>query len=98
MFLRDGLPTDTEIFVTHGHQHISLLGFNDLEPGGLLGTSSSPLIKIPSISLHDFPMDSPTPPATDAHALHDSIPVTEATAPPTDDPSSPPTPCNSWNA
>lgn len=48
-----GLSTDTEIFVTHGRQHIPLCGFTDLEPGDLLGTYSSSLVKTPPTNLHD---------------------------------------------
>lgn len=94
MLHRDGFSSDPEIFVSHGHQHIPLWGFTDLEPGDLLGTSSSPLLPIPPSALQDHSTESsPTPLVADVHALHDKIPVANNAATPTDAPTPPTTPC-----
>ena len=47
MLHRDGLSSDSEIFVAHEQQHIPLWGFTDLDTGDLLGTPPFPLITIP---------------------------------------------------
>ena len=44
MLPRDGLSSETELFVANGYQNIPLFEFTDLEPGDLMGTSSSPVI------------------------------------------------------
>lgn len=48
MLPRDGVFSGTEIFVAHGYQPIPVSELTDLEPSALLGTSSSPHIKIPT--------------------------------------------------
>lgn len=40
----NGISSETEVFVTDGYQTIPLSGFKGLEPGDILGTSTSPLI------------------------------------------------------
>ena len=51
MLHRDGLSSDSEIFVAHEQQHIPLWGFTDLDTGDLLGTPLFPLIAIPPSAL-----------------------------------------------
>ena len=61
-----------ERFVSSGRQLIPLTGYQDLEPGDILGTASSPLVRVSleALSLHDALADvsalaeSPTPPST----------------------------------
>ena len=94
MLHRDDLSSDSEIFVAHRQQHIPLGGFTDLEPGDLLGTSSSPLTPLPRSALQDPSTEHPpTPPTSDVHALHDKIPVATDATSPTDAPSPPKTTC-----
>ena len=94
MLHRDDLSSDSEIFVAHRQQHIPLGGFTDLEPGDLLGTSSSPLTPLPRSALQDPSTEHPpTPPTSDIQALHDNIPLTTDTTSPTDVPFPPVTPC-----
>ena len=91
---REDLLPDTVIFVSDGHQTLSLSGSIDLEPGDLLGTSLSPLVQVPLATLgHPF-LDPPAPPPTPGvHALHDNIPVASENPPPVF-PHDPPTaPC-----
>ena len=60
-----------ERFVSSGRQFIPLMGYQDLEPGDILGTASSPLLRVSleALSLHDVLADvsalarSPTPPS-----------------------------------
>ena len=60
-----------ERFVSSGRQLIPLTGYQDLEPGDILGTASSPLLRVSleALSLHDDLADisalaeSPTPPS-----------------------------------
>ena len=60
-----------ERFVSSGRQLIPLTGYQDLEPGDILGTASSPLLRVSleALSLHDAMADvsalaeSPTPPS-----------------------------------
>ena len=60
-----------ERFVSSGRQFIPLTGYQDLEPGDILGTASSPLLRVSleALSLHDVLADvsalaeSPTPPS-----------------------------------
>ena len=62
----------SERFVSSGRQLIPLTGYQDLEPGDVLGTASSPLLRVPLEALipHNFPADvsvlaeSPTTPAS----------------------------------
>lgn len=71
MLPRDGLPSETEIFVTNDYQNIPLSGFTDLEPGDLLETSFFPFIQTPISVLQDLHTESPpTPAGNDVHALY----------------------------
>ena len=70
MLPRDGASSETEISVANSYQTITLSGSTDLEPGDLLGTSSSPLIQIPTSALQNITAE-PLP--TGAHALHDNM-------------------------
>ena len=62
----------SERFVSSGRQLIPLTGYQDLEPGDILGTASSPLLRVPleAPTLHTVPTDvlalaeSPTTPAS----------------------------------
>ena len=62
----------SERFVSSGRQLIPLTGYQDLEPGDVLGTASSPLLRIPleALTPHNVPSDvsalaqSPTTPAS----------------------------------
>ena len=62
----------SERFVSSGRQLIPLTGYQDLEPGDVLGTASSPLLRVPleAPTLHDVPADvsalaeSPTTPTS----------------------------------
>ena len=49
----------SERFVSSGRQLIPLTGCQDLEPGDVLGTASSPLLRVPleALTLYDFPAD-----------------------------------------
>ena len=61
----------SERFVSSGRQLIPLTGYQDLEPGDVLGTTSSPLLRVPleALTLRNIPTDvsalaeSPTTPA-----------------------------------
>ena len=63
-------PNPLERVVSSGRQLIPLTGYQDLEPGDILGTASSPLLRVSleALSLHDALADvsalaeSPTPP------------------------------------
>ena len=91
MLHRDGLSSDSEIFVAHGQQHRPLWGFTDLEPGDLLGTSSSPF-PIPPSALQDPSTEHPPTPS-DIHDLHDNILVAVDASSPTDASTPRTTPC-----
>ena len=62
----------SERFVSSGRQLIPLTGYQDLEPGDILGTASSPLLRVPleTLTPHNVPTDvsalaeSPTTPAS----------------------------------
>ena len=62
----------SERFVSLGRQLIPLTGYQDLEPGDVLGTASSPLLRVPleALPLHNVPTEvlalakSPTTPAS----------------------------------
>ena len=62
----------SERFVSSGRQLIPLTGYQGLEPGDVLGTASSPLLRVPleALTLHNVPVDvsalaeSPTNPAS----------------------------------
>ena len=49
----------SERFISSGRQLIPLTGYQDLEPGGVLGTASSPLLRVPleALTLHNVPAD-----------------------------------------
>ena len=49
----------SERFVSSGRQLIPLTGYQDLEPGNVLGTASSPLLRVPleALTLYDVPAD-----------------------------------------
>ena len=49
----------SERFVSSGRQSIPLTGCQELEPGDVLGTASSPLLRVPleALTLHDAPTD-----------------------------------------
>ena len=81
----DSAPS--ERFVSSGRQLIPLTRYQDLEPGDLLGTASSPLLRVPLKTLTPF-----APPA-DVSALAESstTPASPPTPPPnTSDPPPPP--------
>ena len=48
-----------ERFVSSGRQFVPLTGYHDLEPGDVLGTASSPLLRVPleAMTLHNVPTD-----------------------------------------
>ena len=94
MISRDDLLPDTVIFVSDGHQTIPMSGSTDLEPGDLLGTSLSKLVRVPLATLGHPSLDPPGPlPTPGVHALHDDIHVASENSP-TTDPHIPPTaPC-----
>ena len=49
----------SERFVSSGRQIIPLTGYQDLEPGDVLDTASSPLLRVPleALTLHNIPTD-----------------------------------------
>ena len=69
-------------FVFSGRQSIPLTGYQELEPGGVLDTASSPLLRVPleDLTLHDVPADvsalaeSPTTPASQTALPHSTTP------------------------
>ena len=74
MLPRDGLPSETEIFVTDGRQSFPLSGITDLEPGDFVDTSPSPLVQISPAALHDpSAVLLRTTHTTDVHGLQDNI-------------------------
>ena len=52
-----------ERFVSSGRQLIPLTGYQDLEPGDVLGTASSALLRVPleALTLHNVPADVSAP-------------------------------------
>ena len=87
MLSRDGISSETEIFVSNGHQTIPLSGSIELEPGDLPATCSSPLIQISTTSTVQHITTEPVPTdITDIHALHDNIPVANDEPPHTETP------------
>ena len=81
-----GSSDPSERFVSSGRQLIPLTGYQDLERGDVLGTASSPLLRVPleALTLHHAP--------TDVSALAES-PTTPPPHPPTtasDSPDEPP--------
>ena len=94
MLPREDPLSDSVLFVSDGYQTIPLSGSTDLEPGDLLGTSTSPLVQVPLATLRRLSLDPPTPsPIPNVHALHDNIPVDNEDPPPTDPPPTPKAPC-----
>ena len=80
--------TPPERFVSSGRQLIPLTGHQDLEPGDVLGTASSPLLRVffEALTPHAVPADvsalaeSPIPPASQ------TSPSLETTLDPADEP------------
>ena len=72
----------SERFVSSGRQSIPLTGYQELEPGDVLGTASSPLLRVPleALTLHDVPAnvsaltESPTTPASQTALPHSTTP------------------------
>ena len=72
----------SERFVSWGRQLIPLTGYQDLEPGDVLGAASSPLLRVPleALTLYDFPVDvsslaeSSFPPASQTAPLPNTTP------------------------
>ena len=72
----------SERFVSSGRQSIPLTGYQELEPGNVLDTASSPLLRVPleAPTLHDVPADvsalaeSPTTPASPTALPHSTTP------------------------
>ena len=52
-----------ECFVSSGQQNIPLSGCRELKPGDILGTASSPLLRVPleTLAIQDTPKDCPAP-------------------------------------
>ena len=52
----------TECFLSSGRQNIPLSGCRELKPRDILGTTSSPFLRVPleSLAVHDSPNDTPT--------------------------------------
>ena len=90
MLPRDGVSSETEIFVSNEYQTTPLSVSTKLEPGDLLGTSFSPLIQISTSAIQDITTE---PLLTDIHALHDNIPVVNDRTPQTEPPPPPKVPC-----
>ena len=71
-----------EHFVSSGQQSIPLAGYQELEPGDVLGTASSPLLPVPlkALTLHDVTVEvsalaeSPTAPASQTALPHSTTP------------------------
>ena len=88
----------SEHFVSSGRQPIPLTGYQEVEFGDVLGTASSPLLRVPSeaVTLHDVPADvsalseSPTTPASQTALPHSTTPD-----PPDEPPPRTPTPTRS---
>ena len=80
-------------FVSSGRKLIPLTGYQDLEPGDVLGTASAPLLRVPleAVTLHNVPTDvsalaeSPTTPASQTTPS-----LTTAPDPPDNPPPPPP--------
>ena len=71
-----------ERFVSSGRKSIPLTGYQELEPGDVLGTASSPLLSVPlkALTLHDLTAkvsalaESPTAPASQTALPHSTTP------------------------
>ena len=72
----------SEHFVSSGRQSIPLTGYQELEPGDVLGTASLPLLRVPleALTLYDVTVDvsalaeSPTAPASQTSLPHSTTP------------------------
>ena len=88
----------SEGFVSSGRRSIPLTGYQELEPGKVLGVASSPLLRVPleALTLHDVPADvsalaeSSTTPASQTALPHSTTPE-----PPDEPPPRTPTPTRS---
>ena len=77
-------------FVFSGRQSIPLTGYQELEPGDVLGTASSPLLRVPleALTLHDIPAgvsalaESPTTLASQTALSHSTTPDPPDESPP----------------
>ena len=75
-------PNPSERFVCSGRQSIPLMGYQELELSDVLGTASSPLLRVPleALTFHDVPADvsalaeSPTTPASQTALPHSTTP------------------------
>ena len=65
----DGLFTISELFVADGRQMVPLAGTADLEPGDLLGTASTPLLRVPVDAVINIDQRQ-SPPVTDQVTAH----------------------------
>ena len=87
LYMVDLLPVHDDLnpserFVSSGRQSIPLTGYQELELGDVLGTASSPLLRVPleALTLHDVPADvsalaeSPTTPASQTALPHSTTP------------------------
>ena len=80
----------SERFVSSGRQLIPLTGYQDLEPGDVLGTASSPLLRVPleTLTFHNVPTDvsalaeSPTNPASQTAPSVTAVPDSPDEPPP----------------
>ena len=80
----------SERFVSSDRQSISLTGYQELEPGDVPGTASSPLLRVPleALTLHDVPADvsalaeSPTTPKSQTALPHSTTPDSADEPPP----------------
>ena len=80
----------SERFVSSGRQSILLTGYQELEPGDVLATASSPLLRVPLevLTLHDVPAgvsaiaESPTTPASQTALPHSTTPDPSDEPPP----------------
>ena len=80
----------SEHFVSSGRQSIPLTGYEELEPGDVLGTASSPLLRVPleALTLPDVTADvsalaeSPTAPASQTALPHSTTPDLRDEPPP----------------
>ena len=80
----------SERFVSSGRQMIPLTEYQDREPGDVLGTASSPLLRVPleALTLHNVPTDvsalaeSPTTPVSQTAPSLRTAPDSRTTPPP----------------
>ena len=87
LYIVDLLPVHDDLnpserLVSSGRQSIPLTGYQELELGDVLGTASSPFLRVPleALTLHDVPADvsalaeSPTTPASQTALPHSTTP------------------------